>query len=879
MGFWDTVKSTYKKVDTKLGGYLPGGQTPTQVKASSSDSTSTSSGSTSSPAPNYSPAPTSSTPTYSGGGSSGGGGGSTAPAPTTSTTGWSGKVENIDTGETVYYYDNKEVGRISGGGGGGERIYTPTSDKSYNLEFNRGSNVESVNLTPTAANISTGQIQTQTQLSQDSPFTFNPNPIETGLHSVPLNDGFGGQTVYSGKQITQEFGVPIVTQAEAKKYNISSSDPVYILSSSDPDEMRQEFAYASNLPYTSRAMNTKDLAISNLANIRTGQALYKKGVAGETDINIDAVYAGGVKQAKADYSTKPRGERALLYATGAAQGLSSVAINTIDFAGSMALTFGAGKTMKYETGGIGGEIANYPVAKGARLGSPAIHATAGTLLIGGASLYGRAKKVGKYAAVSEAASIFSPVRMKSGVYGGRITSGTKFTNVKSYKYTAPGEIPVTTRVYKGSSGNIGMVGFERSVTIKGQTYGSGRVVTQAPYTEIKSGGAIIESGVRTTIQPYSFKPVGTGKGYVVKPGEYFNIASDTTYGGGVSRVITGKGITSYKTPTKTDIYIDTQKGYYSTTGGITSGDKAINKFISGGAKPNYKTTYYGDTRYNINTGQASRDYISAPTGKYKVAPRFSGTEVNLNKLIGQADKGYISYGGTGGKTSLSQTFAKPSPMVSPQVSATNLKTSTYAPTIVRPDIKMGGTPNIKNVQMNKIKQNIIKSSVILAPAVVTSSSTKAVSMGRSAVMPQIAAAFKPMVTFKPALSTIQIPALAQAQASIQKQSYKLSIPAAYPGVTPGTPYTPYTPPRPVLIPAIPSFKIGGFGGGLGRTIIKGGKRSTGYVPSFRALVFKIRGGYKKGGALSKSGIDFRPITPGFKFKSGLRTNIKLPKIL
>lgn len=62
---------------------------------------------------------------------------------------------------------------------------------------------------------------------------------------------------------------------------------------------------------------------------------------------------------------------------------------------------------------------------------------------------------------------------------------------------------------------------------------------------------------------------------------------------------------------------------------------------------------------------------------------------------------------------------------------------------------------------------------------------------------------------------------------------------------------------------IPSLDLGG-DLGLSSNILKGGKRAVAYTPSFSALIFNLRGSYRTG-KLSKSGIEFRPITKGFKF--------------
>ena len=65
------------------------------------------------------------------------------------------------------------------------------------------------------------------------------------------------------------------------------------------------------------------------------------------------------------------------------------------------------------------------------------------------------------------------------------------------------------------------------------------------------------------------------------------------------------------------------------------------------------------------------------------------------------------------------------------------------------------------------------------------------------------------------------------------------------------------------------FNLSPGGLSLPSNIIKGGQRATGYTPSFSALAFNIKGAYTPSTALAKSGIDFRPITEGFRFQTGL----------
>ena len=774
---------------------------------------------------------------------------------------FSGKVSEISpAGETLntqYYYQGKDIGRISG------QTYTPTSSQTYKLGFTQGSIQEDITLSPKEVKITSRTIQPESSDS-DFPFKIDYSGRDKGI-SFTETDKFGGGIISSGEPVVQEFGTPVITQQEAEKYGIDpKTTPVYVLSSKDPDKMAEEFRYASDLPYTTRALPTKDLELSNLANIRTGQEIYKLG-SQQMSVDTSSAYSRGVKQAKIDYSTKPLGERTILYGAGIGQGVTSLGINTGEFMQSLTLSFLGGKNIEYKMGGKIGKIANYPVAKGTYLGSPSVHATAGTVLLGGAGVIGRARKVGTYAAGAEAASFFSPVRMGNRIYGGTITSGTKFTNIKAVKYTSPGEVPVTTRIYGGKSGDITMRGFERSITSKSKTIGEGIVTTQAPFTEVRAGGAIVETGIKSTIQPYKFVSTGGAQGYGVRPGEYFNTQSLTTYPGGISRVVTGKGITAYETPTSKKYFIDTKTGYFQTTGGVKSREGVITDFISGGAKPQYKTTY----------GDITKDFIYSPTGKYKVTPRFSGKELDLNKMFG-ADSGSSYSLGRGGSSITKQTFSKPSPMVTPQLATSQSFKPVSTPRNILPKPSQEQKrPSIqKNILNNQVQRGIVSSSIIVSPKVVTSSVGKAVSRGKAIAVPIISGGLSSFVSPKIKTSSTQLPAIAQlpAQRQASRQSLRLVPPSAFPGATPGfvpTPFRPTGRPTTTII-KVPSFLLAGFPGGMGTTIIKGGKRRTGFIPSFSALAYNLRGTYDKGGALAKSGIDFRPITPGFKFKTGLK---------
>lgn len=110
--------------------------------------------------------------------------------------------------------------------------------------------------------------------------------------------------------------------------------------------------------------------------------------------------------------------------------------------------------------------------------------------------------------------------------------------------------------------------------------------------------------------------------------------------------------------------------------------------------------------------------------------------------------------------------------------------------------------------------------------------------------------------------------LAQPQAQIPKQSLTQKFITPFgllaPGAVGGFGSIPPTASFIAFPPIIPL----GLEAGIGGKVVKGGKRVTSYSPSFSALVFNLKGSYVPSG-FSGSGIDFRPITKGFRFNTGL----------
>ena len=108
--------------------------------------------------------------------------------------------------------------------------------------------------------------------------------------------------------------------------------------------------------------------------------------------------------------------------------------------------------------------------------------------------------------------------------------------------------------------------------------------------------------------------------------------------------------------------------------------------------------------------------------------------------------------------------------------------------------------------------------------------------------------------------------------SISPSSYKSfsrSPSYSYYRISPSSSPSPSPSPSPSSYILFPPFLRAGAWDDLGSNILKGGKRKTGYIPSFSALAFGEYGKYKPG-KLSKSGLDYRPITGNWIKNTGVK---------
>ena len=156
-------------------------------------------------------------------------------------------------------------------------------------------------------------------------------------------------------------------------------------------------------------------------------------------------------------------------------------------------------------------------------------------------------------------------------------------------------------------------------------------------------------------------------------------------------------------------------------------------------------------------------------------------------------------------------------------------------------------------------QNVRLNSAVSVPEVLLTTSTAILT---TQTMPKLINPVTPIslenTGFTTAQSSLVIPALDMPTGTVTRQ---ITRPVINPVINPD--FTPNGNP-----PYIPPFMLKGLDDSeLSNRVLKGGKKKTQYSPSAWALIFKVAGKYKAG-KLSKSGIDFRPITKGFKIKVG-----------
>lgn len=316
--------------------------------------------------------------------------------------------------------------------------------------------------------------------------------------------------------------------------------------------------------------------------------------------------------------------------------------------------------------------------------------------------------------------------------------------------------------------------------------------------------------------------------------------------------------------------------------GVYTSKAGVKEFqFVGGAKEKgmfYKVSGGADPRRTFNKVYTTEKSGNIRLMSDKVRGRFDSYG-DVVKYKAPLDVNYIS--SSGSKTTALKQIYDTGAGASAQVttSAQNIKLANLAKSEV---IKGTAVTAPLDTTISKQSSDLIYSSISAQNATLEKDSSKI--LQTPVISTQQKDLTKQVIVSPPATTGYVGTGTAVGQSPIQSQAViPTQTPVQVPTIptpTIGFPLIPApTPPSPT--PYIP--KVGGYidfdlspGASLLPTKIwKGGKRQTRYSPSFTALVYNIRGMAPT--TTRRTGLSFRPITPGFKFKTGLDFNIKKMK--
>lgn len=726
-----------------------------------------------------------------------------------------------------------------------------------------------------------------------------------------------------GRQATQQLGALFVTPQEAIKLK-GTGVAYWEMQSTNIDDALIEANFAFNTPYINKNVNTRGVYEYNLQNILAGKAIYSEykniitnfqanpeayaGMEGvevlrstkgvqynltpeyfEKNINYSSIYSNSFDATKLSFSELPKNVRTKLNVASYGQGLLQGAVGMAEFGVTVFVNMGVqtykegefttkSRRFYFSESSALGDIATYPTIQNKgfwnKVKSPDVLGQA-TLIVPlvaelGVSSFKNVRSLGWKAGTAETLASLSPFRIKEGIYGEKLTAQTKF-NTEGFKFT--NSEGITTRVFSGGSttGGTRIGGFESSQVINGQTIGKGMVITEAPFTEIRAGGAIINQGIRTTITPYQFEGAGAGTSALVRGNNYYTQFLSPSYKGGLSSVYTSRGLDIYETPGVTSIYTTKGSKLKLSSGSSYVQEGVLTKYLSGEARPIYETIY-GDTLIDLNTGTYTRDFIRQPSGKYKVNPQIRGVEYDLNKILsGFGDKGYTSFRGSGGKgsTLISETTTQIQAIIPKVLQKPVYKT----PTSLVP------VQNLKNVK---------RQSAYYGAGLYERTESQEFNYGfnvNAISLQAIAQKVNQGQKNKARVLAIPKSEFALGQGSFNKESLnyisrqvikvrqiqKISLQAptfSYPFNAPR--FTDFA--QPINTGYFPTLDLpGGFTDRLGIGNAKAQRSKIAYTPSFTALFFKIRG--KK--RTNKTGLDLRPVSPDFSYQKRVKRLVKV----
>ncbi len=250
---------------------------------------------------------------------------------------------------------------------------------------------------------------------------------------------------------------------------------------------------------------------------------------------------------------------------------------------------------------------------------------AGTVGVGGASLFRRTKQIGFLEATSETASAFSPLSLKSGTF--TITTPSKVIGTTVSKTRKGGKFQ-RTGTFADESEDIKILLQQEGFTLpSGEKVVTGTsTVTQAPAIRIGGGGGFTEVGLRTTTA--SELGIGTGlKGTPLKDIGGIKIGKTGKTTASISDSIIKQDIDFFAFQRQPSLTIGSDKARIIKTGGIRR--ELDFEEISGISE------FAGGTRRGV-FGKPILDVkaktLGFETEGIRFKPTVKGTELNLDKF-------------------------------------------------------------------------------------------------------------------------------------------------------------------------------------------------------------------------------------------------------
>lgn len=531
-----------------------------------------------------------------------------------------------------------------------------------------------------------------------------------------------------------------------------------------------------------------------------------------------------------------------------------------------------------------------------------------SFITGGASIYageratGASRTLAFGQALTESAGIFSPLRIKQGILGVQIkeySPVTSFRNSPSFKvadislgkvsgqrYSVGGEAKYTqmkelsyltykTNILGGTRLDITTLQLPSSQSINvlsaksladvydvGQGnykyYTSGaRKVSNQWYEPVQTTRFDFGKTLKRNTYTESFK--GSGEISAVKltnikfSGEYFgsktfsaNIVSKITQKlvtpegiTSTGKVMTGQTINFGKITTGSKSFVSTKNNIYRSYGDITFSGKSGARTITGEGV-GYELTRFTGKKSSVSIGEGTAtDYI----GNYKVASDFKSIALTPSKVA------KISMGGGSSEGFGFKIIKTPSQLI---------QQTKFQSIVQQIDLKSSSLGNMPSFAKPIVRG--LKTSLVLITTTIsgTQSLTRLSSAFATPSLSTTLTSASLMIT-SPRTTSYSVPALTYPVITSLITTPIVTAPTIF---TPGTgsgygfgdSFTSFT------VPTLPLLWGADVGGLIKRRV--GGRRAKGYIPSFKALVFGIKGRKPKG---IETGLRIRPITKGFSF--------------